>query len=495
MGISSIASGLQQLGLPLGGLLVGVGLGALLYLTLEMLRRAPREVRPGNVPVRVAASLASPTEPPEDWAGGNEPRLIPVYFAGGQRDVWMVGAGEHPSLPLPRARRFVAVLAGSFLVVAVILLASYRLVFGYYDHLVALVGTFLYWPLAWPGVYAVGINVALVPDYVFPMYLAGMVAFSVATGLWTAGPGQPARRRGLGAAVLLLYVGVELVLDALLFTVPGSTFRDLGLLIRSLNGGLFFALLTLCAIHLPPAQELPRRFPRDRRAIVAFFAVALLSLGAAAVLLELVRFWLGSISIGLSLTTLLLVPTVSLEMFGLLSRPLYARRLRQRPVPSLSEYHPAVSILIPAYNEAEWIERTIRSADRAAAQYPGTVQIIVGNDGSTDETLALARGAIERLDHSVGIVIDLPHGGKSSALNGALAVATGDIVLRLDGDTQISEAFGFHAMIPHFADPEVGAVQGGVHPRQRDGWTRKLRALEIAWNHYLLRPGGMATRT
>jgi cellulose synthase/poly-beta-1,6-N-acetylglucosamine synthase-like glycosyltransferase len=50
-------------------------------------------------------------------------------------------------------------------------------------------------------------------------------------------------------------------------------------------------------------------------------------------------------------------------------------------------------------------------------------------------------------------------------------------------------------MISHFADPEVGGVQGAVHPRQRKGWTRKLRALEIAWNHYLLRPAGMGTRS
>ena len=50
-------------------------------------------------------------------------------------------------------------------------------------------------------------------------------------------------------------------------------------------------------------------------------------------------------------------------------------------------------------------------------------------------------------------------------------------------------------MIRHFADPTVGGVQGAIHPRERTGWTRKLRTLEVAWLHYMLRPAGMATRS
>ena len=124
------------------------------------------------------------------------------------------------------------------------------------------------------------------------------------------------------------------------------------------------------------------------------------------------------------------------------------------------------------------------------ASIPGPVEIIVGNDGSTDRTSELARRAIEGLQHARGLVVDLPHAGKSNGLNGALALATGEIVIRLDADTFISDRLGFSAIIPHFSDPEVGGVQGSIHPRQRKGWTRKLRALEIAWGHYFQRPGG-----
>jgi cellulose synthase/poly-beta-1,6-N-acetylglucosamine synthase-like glycosyltransferase len=50
-------------------------------------------------------------------------------------------------------------------------------------------------------------------------------------------------------------------------------------------------------------------------------------------------------------------------------------------------------------------------------------------------------------------------------------------------------------MVRHFADPDIGGVQALILPRQRDGWTRKLRMMEIAWNHLFLRRAQMATLT
>jgi cellulose synthase/poly-beta-1,6-N-acetylglucosamine synthase-like glycosyltransferase len=478
-------------------MIVGIVLGLALYLTVELLRRRPQMTRHGNIPVRLASGdeAVSPERAPPGSLPSGTVRTIPVHFAGGHRLIRMIGVGDHPSLPMRRARDFVAWLLAGFAVSAVGLLVEYPLLFGYYDHLVGIVGRAIYWPMPWPGVYPVGVGVPAVPDYIFPMYLAGMIGFSVAFGLWTNRPARPRSRRLLALATLLGYVGVELVLDAVLFTVPAASARDLGVVLRSLNGGLFLAFLTFCAVQLPPAQRLPVRFPRDPGALRRFLVFGGLALGVAAVGLLLLAAVLPVVPVLATLTALLLLPTIALEVYGLLTRPLYARELRTRPTPPVSEFHPPVSILIPAYNEEEFIRTVIESADASAARYPGRVELIVANDGSSDHTLAIAQDAIAHLRHTRGVVVDLPHGGKSSALNSALALATGEIVIRCDGDTQIDPVRGFAAMIPHFADAEVGAVQGGILPRQRDGWTRKLRALEVAWNHYLLRPGGMATRT
>ncbi|MCI4361201.1 MAG: glycosyltransferase, partial [Thermoplasmata archaeon] len=335
----------------------------------------------------------------------------------------------------------------------------------------------------------------LVPDYIFPMYLAAMAAFAIAGGLVYRRPSLPISRRAWALGVILLYVGVEVVLDAVFFTVPGQTFRNLAIVVRTLTGGLFLSGLVFCTLFLPAPQKVAARFRPDTTALVQFFGTGVVGISLAAIALVLVDHTLGNGSILLPFTLLLLLPLVTLETFIALNRPLYFRQIRRRPLPPLSEYHPSVSIVMPAFNEERWIAESIRHADVAAGKYPGPVEIIVGNDGSTDRTSELARRAIEGLQHARGLVVDLPHAGKSNGLNGALALATGEIVIRLDADTFISDRLGFSAIIPHFSDPEVGGVQGSIHPRQRKGWTRKLRALEIAWGHYFQRPAVMGARS
>jgi cellulose synthase/poly-beta-1,6-N-acetylglucosamine synthase-like glycosyltransferase len=482
----------RALGIPLGAIGIGIGFGAAIYLALNFLRHRPSTDAAGTVPIRVVPD-SFVTSPGESL--GPNPYPVRITGPGGERTVYMLGAGERRVPPLPRARGFVIGLVVGFVAVAAVLLYFYSFLFARYDHLVAYVGAILYWPIPWPGVYTVSSATLVVPDYIFPMYLAAMTAFAGASGLLTNRPRLPLARRLMALVVVLTYVGASLVVDSLFFTVPGADLRALALIVRTFLGGLFMAFLYFLAIYLPRPQRVAARFPRDRRSIGVFFALAIGALSASAAALLVIAFYVHFFGLLVGLTLLLLLPIATLELFAVLARGLYYRQVRAHPVPPLAEYHPSVSILIPAYNEEEWIAEAIAHADRAAGRYPGRVQIVVGNDGSTDRTSELARGAIVRLEHAWGLVVDLPHGGKSNALNGALAVATGEIVLRCDGDTFISEERGFAAMISHFADPEVGGVQGAVHPRQREGWTRKLRALEIAWNHYLLRPAGMGTRS
>jgi cellulose synthase/poly-beta-1,6-N-acetylglucosamine synthase-like glycosyltransferase len=476
-------SGLWPADVPFGEIPIGAGLCLLLYAVTVWLSDRPSTSGAGTVRAELL----------REYREGAP--VVHLYTKDAERVAQMTGAGEHPSLPIKRALGFVWALLLTFIGTSLVLLWLYDRLFRYYDHLVAYVGMALYWPVPWPGVYAVSVQTLVVPDFIFPMYLAGMISFLAATGLITNRPRFSARRRLLAIATLATYVLVEFLLDALFFTVPGETFRNVALLARGMTGGLFLALLIFCALYLPKPQRVQPRFARDRTAIVAFFGLGSASVGIAAVLLWLVGVTLNWSGLYFGFTLLLLLPILSLTLFGALGRPYYFYALRQRPRPPLSVYHPSVSILVPAYNEEQWIAAALHAADRAAADYPGRTEIIVGNDGSTDRTVEIARDAISRFVHAKGLIVDLPHGGKSNALNGALACASGEIVIRCDGDALISEEKGFAALIPHFADPQVGGVQGAIHQRQKKGWTRKLRALEIAWMHYLLRPAGMGTRS
>jgi len=88
-----------------------------------------------------------------------------------------------------------------------------------------------------------------------------------------------------------------------------------------------------------------------------------------------------------------------------------------------------VSVVIPAYNAAAFIERTLRSALR---QTHSTLEVIVVDDGSTDSTVGLARATAEG-DSRVRI-ISVPNGGVASARNIGISEAAGEFVAFLDAD-------------------------------------------------------------
>src|SRR5437867_1057252 len=88
---------------------------------------------------------------------------------------------------------------------------------------------------------------------------------------------------------------------------------------------------------------------------------------------------------------------------------------------------PLVSILIPAYNAQEWIADTVRSA---IAQTWPRKDILVVDDGSTDDTPAIAR---HFESHSVRVVTQTNQGA-AAARNKAFSLSRGDYIQWLDAD-------------------------------------------------------------
>jgi cellulose synthase/poly-beta-1,6-N-acetylglucosamine synthase-like glycosyltransferase len=143
-------------------------------------------------------------------------------------------------------------------------------------------------------------------------------------------------------------------------------------------------------------------------------------------------------------------------------------------VPETGAALPRVTVLVPVFNEELVIVAAMRSL--LALDYPA-YDVLIVDDGSTDETFALASALQGQYGETSVRVVRKSNGGKASALNVGIAIARTPFVLCMDGDSRLTPGTLRFAM-RHFADPRVGAVAGNVKVVNRTNlWTR-LQALE-----------------
>jgi len=172
----------------------------------------------------------------------------------------------------------------------------------------------------------------------------------------------------------------------------------------------------------------------------------------------------------ITMSVLTVLRVLLLVGFAVAHRRRERRQARWIP-PDAPRFLPDVSVVIPAYNEAAGIAATVRS--RAASRYRGRLEIIVVDDGSTDDTAAIARG--------LGIpdvyVITQPNTGKPGALNRGIAEARSEILVLVDGDT-VFEPGTIERLVAPLSDPEIGAVSGNTKVGNRGGFIGGWQHLE-----------------
>jgi len=93
------------------------------------------------------------------------------------------------------------------------------------------------------------------------------------------------------------------------------------------------------------------------------------------------------------------------------------------------ETAPFFSVVIPAYNAGRWIGPTLESF---AAQTVGSMEVIVVDDGSTDETVAVAQGFADRLD--LKVVREPRSGAPAHPCNVGTRLARGELIVCCDAD-------------------------------------------------------------
>jgi cellulose synthase/poly-beta-1,6-N-acetylglucosamine synthase-like glycosyltransferase len=127
--------------------------------------------------------------------------------------------------------------------------------------------------------------------------------------------------------------------------------------------------------------------------------------------------------------------------------------------------------VIPAYNEAAGIAAAVRSM--TASSYPGPVEVVVVDDGSSDGTAGLVRD----LGLPGVTLISQPNAGKPAALNTGIAAARFGILVLVDGDTVFPpDTIG--RLVGPLRDRRVGAVSGNTKVGNRGGILGRWQHLE-----------------
>ena len=145
---------------------------------------------------------------------------------------------------------------------------------------------------------------------------------------------------------------------------------------------------------------------------------------------------------------------------------------RNRPVAPPIDPDRFVSVLIPAFNEARVIAESVR---RVLSSEQVALEVIVIDDGSQDGTSDIVREAFA--GEARVRVLTLENGGKAQALNRGLELASGEIIIALDADTQF-EPETIARLARWFADPEIGAVAGNAKVGNRVNIVTRWQAVE-----------------
>ena len=162
------------------------------------------------------------------------------------------------------------------------------------------------------------------------------------------------------------------------------------------------------------------------------------------------------------------------------------RHLRRRRSGSLEEafgspFTPGITVILPAFNESAGIVESVRSL--LALRYP-RYEIVVVNDGSTDDTMACledafdlvpacralrdglrtrpVRGSYVARRHRSLWVLDKENGGKADALNAGVNAARHPYVCALDADALVEPEALLQVAAPILDDPDLVVATGGI---------------------------------
>lgn len=157
-------------------------------------------------------------------------------------------------------------------------------------------------------------------------------------------------------------------------------------------------------------------------------------------------------------------------------------------------YSPRVSVIIPAWNEEVGIINTIKSIVNNTYK---NIEVIVINDGSTDNTDQLVRNFIRLYGQRKNPApiafryLYKANGGKSSALNAGVKLARSEIIVTSDADS-FMDKYAIENLVNYFKNPKVMSVAGNVKIGNHHQSLGLVQMLEYLYGFYFKKADSVA---
>lgn len=126
---------------------------------------------------------------------------------------------------------------------------------------------------------------------------------------------------------------------------------------------------------------------------------------------------------------------------------------------------PFLSVVIPAYNEAERLPSTLQAIDNFLSTQPYSSEVIIADDGSTDHTAAIA--SEYEMAAATCQVLALPHRGKAAAVRRGILSANGRVIMFTDADLSTPMFY-----LEHLLEALNGSASIAIGSREGEGARR-----------------------
>lgn len=244
----------------------------------------------------------------------------------------------------------------------------------------------------------------------------------------------------------------------------------------------------LVATHSPPppARVGRRHGARPYLPVPTKFAIAVLIATAWCVIAILLSLrWLDDLSAVVGRPAALFIVAFIAYVPGFMNAFLLATiGMDRRPPRRTDLAYPPITVLVACYNEAPNIEATIRSL--AAQDYPGEMEVLIMDDGSTDGSPQVVEQTLRELSlrdgHGIRLIRSRANRGKSAVLNRGLAVSENPIVITVDGDSWVYSDALRRIVQRYLSDPPgTRAVAGCILVRNsRQSWLTRVQE----WDYF-----------